>query len=319
MQGSLFSRHGRGLPTFGRLATLLPIILLLAFSLAYQGVRGFTPLSRLFRWPAVTEHQRIGQELMKEIPPDAPLVAQDRLYPHLSQRQAMSFLWPSEGSADYIFLDVSDPTLHNGDKVSEWLRDQVAQQAGYGLAASRDGFLLLKRGAPPQALSEEFYSFAKVSSPAIRHPLAADTREGIRFLGYDVVKERYANTQLILYFTATRQPAEDYFIGLHLLSEGGETLGKTVFQQPTLVWYPTSRWRAGEIIRVVANTLPWSAEPDRFSLGLVLAATKAASSSGDDPDPPEARLRWLPAASSPPGRLLEDETVLWLGDFRSQP
>ncbi len=153
----------------------------------------------------------------------------------------------------------------------------------------------------------------------IRQPLVADTGEGIRFLGYDVVKERYANTQLILYFTATRQLAADYFVGLRLLSERGETLGETAFQQPTLVWYPTGRWRQGEIVRVVANTLTWSAEPDRFGLGLVLAATKTASSSGDDPDQPEARLRWLPAASSTPQRLLEDQTVLWLGDFRSQP
>ncbi len=118
------------LPTFGRLATLLPIVLLLAFSLTYQGMRGFTPLSRLFRWPAVTEHQRIGQELMKEIPPDAPLVAQDRLYPHLSQRQAISFLWPSKGSADYHL-----PRRLRPDPAQRRSRERVA--AGPGGATGR--------------------------------------------------------------------------------------------------------------------------------------------------------------------------------------
>lgn len=295
-----------------RLLTWAPILLLLALSLAYHSQRGFTPLSALFRWPVVTEHQRIGRALMRQIPPAAALVAQDRLYPHLSQRQAISFLWPSLPTAEYIFLDVADPTLHNGNNLSRWLRDQVLTQTDYGVIASQDGFLLLQSGAPPQALSEAFYSFVKVSAPAIQHPLAAATDVGLRFLGYDVLQERYANTQLTLYFTTDRPLTHDYFIGLHLLNEAGQTLGQTNFQQPALVWYPTSRWRPGEIVRVVANTLPWPAEPERFGLGLAVLPTAAAAT--DDPNQAVARLRWR----APAQRLLAEETILWLGDFRSR-
>ncbi len=296
-----------------RLTVWLPVAVLLIASLAYHNARGFTPLSRLFHWPAVTEHQRIGRALMRQIPPDASLVAQDRLYPHLSQRRAIAFVWPSEPSAEYIFLDVSDPTLHNGDGLSEWLRDQVTmEQAAYGVIASQDGFLLLQRGAPPQALAEAFYSFATVTAPAIQHRLSADTAEGIRFLGYDVVTERYANTQIVLYFTATRPPAQDYFIGLHLLDATGTTIGETRFQQPTLVWYPTSRWRPGEIVRVVANTLAWAEEPSHFGLGLVVKEAKSSSVQ------PGARLNWLPVAGDSLPRDLAKGTVLWLGDFHSQ-
>jgi uncharacterized membrane protein len=225
------------------LARLLPVALavLLACSLIYQSARGFTPLSRLFNWPVVGEHQRIGNSLMQQIPPDAPLVVQDSLYPHLSQREAISFLWPQDNWAEYILLDVSDPRLHNGNNLSAWLRDQIEQRTDYGLIASEDGYVLMKRGAPHAPLSESFYSFLRAGAAQPQHPLAVDTDDGIRFLGYDVVRQRDAGMQLVLYWAVTRQPERDHFIQLYLLNERGEILGKTVFQQPALVWYPTSR------------------------------------------------------------------------------
>ncbi|MGE5603008.1 MAG: DUF2079 domain-containing protein, partial [Nitrososphaerales archaeon] len=134
-------------------APRLPLAVLLVCSFAYQGARGFTPLSRWYQWPQVGEHERLGLRLMQEIPPGAPLVAQDRLYPHLSQRESISFLWPSDASAEYIVLDVSDAALTNGNKLTEWLKDQVLGQSAYGLELSRDGFVLLKRGAPRRELS----------------------------------------------------------------------------------------------------------------------------------------------------------------------
>ncbi len=309
---------GRGIgPLRGvaRRVPWLPLVVLLVASCAYQGGRGFTPVSRLYQWPQVTEHERTGRALMKQIPPDASLVAQDKLYPHLSQRQAISFLWPSDASAEYVLLDVSDPTLTNGDRLTEWLKAQIEAQSAYGLVESRDGFVLLKRGAPHQALSGAFYSFATPSEPAIQHPMSVDTPEGIRFLGYDVVKRRYENTLLTLYFTATERLTKDYFAGVHLLGEDGATLGATKFQQPALVWYPTSQWQPGEIVKVTVNTLGWAAEPERFGLGVVLAGPDVVPGNSDAPDTPRVRLKWLPGATEPQPRLLEDQTVLKLGDF----
>jgi uncharacterized membrane protein len=292
------------------LARLLPMALavLLVCSLAYQGARGFTPLSRLYDWPAVGDHQRIGNSLMRQIPPDATLVVQDSLYPHLSQRQAISFLWPKDSWADYIFLDVSDSRLHNGNNLTTWLMDQIQQRTDYGLVASVDGYLLLKRDAPSAPLSEQFYSFVRPKIAAPQHPLAADTDDGIRFLGYDVLRQRDAGTQLVLYWAVTGQPKQDHFIRIYLLNEHNEILDKTIYQQPALVWYPTSRWQPGETVRVVANTLTWPEEPSRFSLGLSVLA-------GNNPEQDDQRLRWRSVPGSPVPRLLEDETILRLGDF----
>jgi uncharacterized membrane protein len=292
------------------LARLLPAALgvLLICSLVYQRGRGFTPLSRLFDWPVVSQHDQIGESLVRQIPDGAPLVAQDTLYPHLSQREAISFLWPTDSWAEYIFLDVSDPGLHNGDNLSAWLREQIEQRTDYGLVASEDGYLLLKRGAPPSPFSEQFYSFATPEAAAPRHPLPADTDDGIRFVGYDVLRQRDAGTQLVLYWAVTQQPERDHFVRIYLLSEQDEVLGKTVFQQPALVWYPTSSWQAGQTVRVVANTMPWPAEPDRFGFGLSVLE-------GDDPGQDEQRLRWRPVPGEAAPRLLEDGTILWLGEF----
>jgi uncharacterized membrane protein len=290
------------------LARLLPFALavLLVCSLTYQTARGFTPLSRLFDWPVASQHQRIGESLISQIPPNASLVVQDSLYPHLSQRQAISFLWPKDSWADFIFLDVSDPRLNNGDNLTTWLRDQIQQRTDYGLIASVDGYLLLKRGAPPAPLSEQFYSFANGEDVSPQHPLPMDTDDGIRFLGYDILRQRDAQTQLALYWTVTRKPERDHFIQLYLLNERDEILSKTVFQQPALVWYPTSRWQPGETVRVIANTLAWPDEPYRFSLGLAVLA-------GNDPEKDDQRLRLHPGTPSP--RLLENETILRLGEF----
>ena len=291
------------------LARLLPFALavLLVCSLAYQTARGFTPLSHLFDWPIVSEHHRIGDSLMSQIPADASLVVQDSLYPHLSQRQAISFLWPKEGWADFILLDVSDPRLNNGNNLTTWLKDQIQQQTDYGLIASVDGYLLLKRDVTPAPLAEQFYSFVKGKDVSPQHPLPVDADDGMRFLGYDVLRQRDAQTQLALYWTATRKPEQDHFIQLYLLNESDEIVGKTVFQQPALVWYPTSSWQPGETVRVIANTLTWPDEPDRYSLGLAVLA-------GNDPEKDlRQRLRLRPETPSP--RLLENETILRLGEF----
>jgi hypothetical protein len=151
-----------------------------------------------------------------------------------------------------------------------------------------------------------------VQDPTIRYPLEAEFEDGIRFLGYDVLVERDAEVGLALYWTTLQQPARDYFLRLYLLDEEGKILDRTVFQQPTLVWYPTNRWRPGETVRVLANTLTWSTESlGRFALGLALLTT-------DDISEGEARLRIQPVPGHRAPRLLEHGTILWLGEFRRQ-
>jgi uncharacterized membrane protein len=61
-------------------------IILLAVAGTWQVSRGFSPLA--FDPPhwEVTEHDHLAQRFIAQIPPDAPISAQTKLYPHLSNR-----------------------------------------------------------------------------------------------------------------------------------------------------------------------------------------------------------------------------------------
>ena len=79
---------------------------LLFASLFYHHTFGHTPLASAFHWPQITEHHRVGHELLREIPVDAAVSAQMSLNPHLSQRRRV-FVFPEFKQADYVVLDVS--------------------------------------------------------------------------------------------------------------------------------------------------------------------------------------------------------------------
>ncbi len=71
-----------------------------------------------------------------------------------------------------------------------------------------------------------------------------------------------------------------------------------------LVWYPTSRWRVGEVVRVRVNTITWSTENiERFDLALGMLT-------GEQPTQPEQRLTVQAVAGYAPPTLLACETLV---------
>ncbi len=117
-------------------------IILIACTLLYHTFRGFTPLSRLFVVPQVDEHDHVSTLIESRIQHDASLVAQDRLYPHLSQRESLSYIVRTDDQADYIFLDVAHEQLNNTDNLHDWLKQQITQRMDYGIVASQHGYVL---------------------------------------------------------------------------------------------------------------------------------------------------------------------------------
>ncbi|MCA1553279.1 MAG: DUF2079 domain-containing protein, partial [Chloroflexi bacterium] len=101
-------------------------IVLLASTLAYHVLRGYTPLSRLFHVPDVTAHDLLVQAVEAHIPSGASLAAQDRLYPHLSHREQMTYVFPEGDTSEYIFMDVAQRELLNVDNLHAWLKQQIA-------------------------------------------------------------------------------------------------------------------------------------------------------------------------------------------------
>jgi uncharacterized membrane protein len=279
----------------------------LVASLGYHRYRGFSPLSAQFQWPVVTEHHRLVQKFIDMIPPTASLSAQFNLNPHLSQRENI-YVYPYTKDVEYVLLDVS--SLVNKDNYQELIKTRLGSEQ-FGLLASEDGYLLLQRGVPPSPLPESFYTFIRVKDPDIQYPLLADFGSHIEFLGFDVIYRRDEEPHYNLYFRTQHPLDRDYFIALYLIDEAGQVVGSTVQPQPATVWYPTSRWQPGEVVKIRANTLPWwTGDREQYSVALGIL-------DGNDTWDMSRRLRPTVIESEWLTPLPADGTLLQLMTFRN--
>jgi uncharacterized membrane protein len=316
--GFLTQRLEKRVPGGGKSLSYLFPCLVLVCSLGYHRYRGFSPLSAQFRLPVVTEHHRLIHKFADVIPPTASLSAQFSLNPHLSQRENI-YVYPNTKDVEYIFLDISYLVTErsNKDNYQEVMKTRLLQLEDFGLLAAEDGYLLLQRGAPTSPLPESFYTFARVRDPEIQYPLLADfgshgtTVPPIKFLGFDVIYQRDEEPNYDLYFQTQHPLDHDYFIALYLIDETGHVVGSTVQPQPATVWYPTSRWQPGEVVRIRANTLSWwTGDREQYSVALGIL-------DGNDTWDISRRLRPKVIASEWLTPLPADGTLLQMMTFRN--
>jgi len=234
-------------------------------SLFYHRYRGFTSLAVEFQWPAVTEHDRLAHEFIAIIPRDAAVSAQSHLNPHLSQREKI-YMFPRVEDAEFVFFDVSVDSwpIHPNDQ--KRLFDTLLGEEGFGILAAKDGYILLQRGlSHAQELPEGFYDFARVEDPQIEYPMVVDFGGLLRFLGFNLDQEK-GMTSLALYWQALVPLGGDYRIYPFFDDEEGRIIEDTTLRpMTTVLWYPTSRWKVGEIVKM--ETLPWDVGGD-FNVGL---------------------------------------------------
>jgi hypothetical protein len=292
----------------------------LVASLAYHYARGFSPFAAPSQsWPSTDRHRR-AEDVFARVPPDAALFAQSNLNPHVSSRRVLyqdPTVLTDPGSLDglpppdYLLFDVS--SLVNQDGFHHFIASDLVEGGEFGPVVAEDGFLLLKRGAAPQPLPDEFFDFARASSDVMTYPLVADFGDALRLQGLDLVFNREEEVQVALYLEATRPLDEDYFLALYVVDPSGTPLGATIEDQPATVWYPTHRWWPGELVKVTFNTLPWYTRDTpayRLALGVM---------QGRDPWEPGARLSpTLPTEESIPYavRLPDGGTLLELARFQ---
>ncbi len=295
-----------------RLVIYATSVLVLICALTYHHFRGFSPLSLAYKPPQVTMHHKLADDFIRAIPPEAPLIAQDRLFPHVSQRERAYYVWTTDTDADYVFLDVSHPSFVNTGNVHQWLKDQIDAQDDFGLIKARDGYLLLQRGAARADLPDEFYTFAHVEDPRIEYPVAVDFGDTLRLLGYDIVYDRDREVNFVLYWQLLHPVERDYAIQLHLVDAEGDIVASTSTPQPTLVWYPTSKWRPAGVVRVVANTAPWSTQ-ELETYGVAVGVSYDDSTNGQTVD-------LLPRVQANPHvtRILANGRLLELARFRKR-
>jgi uncharacterized membrane protein len=301
----------RGLKIGVRQSAYLCCALVLALSLGYHRYHGLSPLAAGFHRPSISAHHRLAREFIEMIPRDAVVSAQTNLNPHLSQRETI-YLWPRVEEAEYILLDVA--SLINKDDIHSWIRKDLLADSEFGVVASQDGYILLRRGWPNAGLTDDFVSFARVENPSPQYPMIFNFGDSLQFLGYDVVHDRVKLTQFRfnLYWRALRKMDKDYFIALYLMDSEGNVVGSSRYPQPTCVWYPTSQWEPGETVRVVGNTFDWwTDEMDRFGVALGVV-------DGSNEWEVGARLRPRLVEADLVTRMPDDGTLLQFATFHNK-
>jgi uncharacterized membrane protein len=228
---------------------------LLAVAGFHQYEIGVSPLARTFHVPRVDAHDRLGEQLISQIPSLVAVSAQSNLYPHLAHRER-AFFFPAVNDAEYVLLDVTSPAY---PLTVESLRLNVLQllrSAEFGVQVAEDGYLLLKRGLPPSgsaALPPEFYTFTRASLDDLPHRLQAQFGGVLELVGWDVdilnvVQAQDLPAQIKTYWRAPVSLTRDLeFAWFFTRADGAIVYGFTE-GTPTTVWLPPSEWHAGEII-----------------------------------------------------------------------
>ncbi len=307
---------------------LLPLLTLLVLgtSLLYHRGHGYTPLAAGYRdlWPAVTAHDRLGEEMAGEIPTGAAVAALPRLNPHVSQRERLLVIegLDSEGlpaplenvdgawSADLAWLDVTNSwPLHPND-----LRRGVQQMlaAGWGVERAADGWLLLRRGGAEKELPDAFYDFSRAPGAGPEFPFllqfflpgedaSSGSQPALECLGLDLsADERQGTHSLAVYCRALRPLPPGLRLYPFYFDDATGQIVEDTSQRPMVeaVWYPPESWQPGEV--VVMRTLPWDVG-DAAAIGL-------GATTGEDWSDVEQRLPLRLESSPGIVRLFDGDT-----------
>ncbi|MDM8520586.1 DUF2079 domain-containing protein [Anaerolineales bacterium HSG6] len=143
------------------LAVLVGYVLLL--SVANHVLRGRTPLSVTFNLPDISPHHQLAHRFLDQIPPEAVVSAQNPYVAHLSQRPRVYIFPRLDTDTKWLLLDVSgEVAIYPFENWPDYQQAVLPlfEQAEFGLIDAADGYLLFQRGASPQPIPEQFYSFA---------------------------------------------------------------------------------------------------------------------------------------------------------------
>jgi uncharacterized membrane protein len=265
------------------------VVWLLAWSLGYQALRGWTPLGRDYTWPQGTAHQELLARFIAQIPPEAAVSTTPPLHPHLAHRWKI-YIYPTIADADYVLLDLASRTDAHPNDVHK-VFEQLVTTGEFGILDAADGYVLLARGRTglPE-LPDGFYDFVRAGGRQPQYPQwveFAPSRQDaprLRMLGYDIVDDPvWRQTGLRLYWQVMGQLAQGTRVWPFLFGDDGVVIEDTS-QRPMVapLWYPPSRWRPGETI--VTETLPWPLG-ERFNIGVAVLGSNPGGAASGLPDP----------------------------------
>ncbi len=286
-------------------------MLVLLISSVHHYLIGASPLARTFYPPQVTNHHRLAEEIMRLIPVDAALSAQTGLYPHVAHREK-AYFFPAVNDAEYVFLDVTGSSYPLTVKQQFGEIGRLLESERFGVLEARDGYLLLQRGrsaGTPGELPLGFYSFALADARAVPHPMAVSFGDVLELVGYDysllnVVNAHSLPATVVTYWRALRPMDSDYRFAFFFTSQDGAIVGEYTGELAGALWYPTSAWEGGDIVRLETPVLAVGTLQDVL-VGVTLPGADAWSVDG--------RLR--PIRDKQQIELVDEESLLRLFSF----
>ncbi len=249
---------------FARVVVAALTLLALFFGIHEQSGHGYLLGANGVTWPEQTAHSRLADTLLPLIPPDASVSAQAALVPHVSHRRFIYQFPYKDSEADYVFLDVTGDLYPYGLHPLTYAAEvqKLLNSHDYHVVAARDGYLLLKRGAAPDAnpanpygLPDSFFSFARLpAGGSIPHPVQASFGSSLELVGYDIAPTSAPHvntyTTLTTYWRVTAPLTGLYAPQLVLNRPDGSQ--EPLVNFPTTIWLPMDRWTPGETLVVRA-------------------------------------------------------------------
>ncbi len=189
---------------------------------------------------AITAHTQLGQQLIRQIPADASVMADSNLAPHLTDRRYayQTSVVPDLRKIDYLLSDKTLPVLEGSDLI--W--QDVLASPFFETLVAQDGYTLKKRAPYVPA-----------------QPLATQFGNQITLFGYTVESgapaARGDSARIVLTWRADQNIRERYVAFIHLVDAQDRIVAQDD-HEPANGWFRTDRWNAGDVT------------PDRFTLEL---------------------------------------------------
>ncbi len=206
---------------------------------------GPLPMARKFEPRLYSPAPRLeaAQQMIEQIPPEASVVAQSDLVPHLSHRRLIQVFDNADPALrpDYYFLDTASDAIrwplpqHQDDLYLKAI-SRVTTDPDYQLVANREGFMLFQH---------EPNDLARLLPPKVTFG------DQITLVGHTIANQKAAagdTLTLTMYWREEVKQYANYSLFVHLLDRNGEKWGQKD-GYPVGEYYPTSEWQPGRVLR----------------------------------------------------------------------
>jgi uncharacterized membrane protein len=202
----------------------------------------------------ITEHTRIGEQVMAQVPADVGVAAQSKLAVHLAAREHITlFPWmPQNWKVDMIVLDETDtnPYPLTADQLKKFVLEYEAKPT-YKIALDQDSYYIFEPDAQQIAPLPQAWVFSdtlKLQNFALSQTDASQAFQSLEAEDTALVSGR--KLRVDLYWTSQMTMTANYAVSVRLVTDDGQVLAQDD-SWPARGLLSTLQWPLGQEIRDV--------------------------------------------------------------------